>query len=283
MSLEHQTQLEKVEAYYDKAQKFYRMAWDLAGLHYGFWFPDVRTRRGAINKENEALSDLVDILPGDVVLDAGCGIGGSANWLNEKVGAEVIELNVTTSQLAIAKGRIPKGREEEIHPLAGDYQELPLANGSVDVIWSLESIEHADDPERFIQESFRVLRGGGRIVVAGTFAGKAQATAEQGRQMEVGKRAAGAFNKIETADKIRRLMEEAGFEDTNVFEANHLVKKSARQMTRMCKLGLPFARLGHKLGIVSQIMVDNTQWGTYQEGLFDAGVTSYNVVVGKKR
>jgi len=49
-------------------------------------------------------------------------------------------------------------------------------------------------------------------------------------------------------------------------------------MDFMCRLGLPEARFVHNIGLISQTMVDNTAWGTYQKGLFKSGVTSYNIL-----
>lgn len=77
-------------------------------------------------------------------------------------------------------------------------------------------------------------------------------------------------------------MKKNNFVNVENFDMTDLIMKTAKQMKNMCQLGLPGARFGRKINLVSQIMQDNTEWGTYQEGLFKTGVTSYNVLVAVK-
>jgi SAM-dependent methyltransferase/glycosyltransferase involved in cell wall biosynthesis len=49
---------------------------------------------------------------------------------------------------------------------AGDALELPLADGSRDVIISFETLEHLSDQQRFLQEVRRVLRQGGLLIIS---------------------------------------------------------------------------------------------------------------------
>lgn len=78
-------------------------------------------------------------------------------------------------------------------------------------------------------------------------------------------------------------MSEFGFIDVQNRDTTDLVMNSAREMRVMCQLGLPGAKLGRMMGIISQVMVDNTAWGTYQEGLFPKKVTSYNILSAVKK
>lgn len=69
--------------YYEVAQRFYTVFWHRSsyGLHYGFWADGISDLQQAILKENEVLANLAGINRGDLVLDAGCGVGGSGVWL----------------------------------------------------------------------------------------------------------------------------------------------------------------------------------------------------------
>lgn len=284
---DHQVQLEKVKRYYSTAQKYYERMWYRGnqglGLHYGLWTKDVTNRIEAIAKENEVLADLAHVKAGDLVLDAGCGVGGSGIWLARHRGAKTVELNISHPQLV--KGQQLAGRNSVRDALTfteADYHRIPFASDSFDVFWSLESIEHADNVDEFIAEAYRILKPGGRTVIAGTFKGHNEPTAEQMAQLDVGMRAAGAFNDFRMAAEVADVMKTNGFSPVANLDITPLVMESARQMKTMCQLGLPGAQLGHRLGVVSQIMVDNTQWGVYQEDLFRSGVTSYSILVAEK-
>jgi len=280
---DHSQQLEKVIRYYDRAQKFYEVAWNSKGLHYGLWTDGVHHRAEAIEKENEVLANWAGIKSGETVLDAGCGVGGSGIWLAKNRGVEVFGINIARNQLTHSRKLAERNSvNKHLGFTEADYHYLPFASGSMDVFWSLESIEHSDDPELMIQEAYRILKPGGRAVIAGTFKGKKEPTDEQVRQLNVGFRAAGAFNDFRSANEIAGVLAESGFGEIYCNNVTSGIMESAREMERMCEWGLPFARLGNGVNLVSQIMVDNTEWGTHQKELFEAGVTSYNMLLAKK-
>lgn len=284
---EHQQHLGKIVAYYDTAQKYYENLWYYGnrglGEHYGLWTEGVNSRIDAIIKENEVLAVIAQVKPGDLILDAGCGVAGSGIWLAQNRNACVVEVNITESQLNIGQRLANKNAVAPfLDFVLCDYHYLPLASDSIDVFWALESIEHSDNVDLLIREAFRTVKPGGRAVIAGTFKGHAEPTEKQKTQLETGMRAAGAFNDFRTAKEIIKLMDDAGFRDVCSQDVTDFVMPSAHQMRIMSEWGLPGAKLGNKLGIISDIMVDNTAWGTYQEDLFLAGVTSYHIIKAEK-
>lgn len=283
----HREQSNRVTAYYDVSQKYYERVWYWGnkglGLHYGFWEPGVRNRNDAIEKENEVLSDLAGIIEKDLVLDAGCGVAGSGIWLAKNTGASVVGINITASQLLKGQRLVQKNNVEEKTQLhQADYHVLPYAENTFDVVWSLESLEHSDDVGSFIREAYRVLKPGGRIVIAATVRGNTVPTLEQVRQMRVGFEAAGAFSDFKTSEEIVTIFDSVGFTDVKNQNETNRVMKSADQMKVMCTLGLPFAKFGNSHGIISDIMVNNTAWGIYQADLLRNDVTRYAVIFGKK-
>jgi SAM-dependent methyltransferase len=64
---------------------------------------------------------------------------------------------------AVAPGRLAPGRT-----IAGDGNRLPLADGTVDVAFSSNVLEHVPDPGRFLDEMVRVTRPGGLIYLSYT-------------------------------------------------------------------------------------------------------------------
>lgn len=285
MGLENEHR-KKIQEYYTVAQPYYRFLWHgkALGLHYGLWTDKVSNKVEAILKENEVLADLAEVKQNDLVLDAGSGIGGSSIWLAKERGARVVGLNIVDRQLIRGRDLVDnRSLGQKVDFVKGDYQKLPFKDNTFDVFWSLESIEHATNLQDFMSEAFRVLKPGGRIAIAATFLGeKADITQEEARQMKVGQEVAGCFNDFRSAKVDAEIMKKVGFVDVQNFDKTKLVMKSARLMTIMCKAGLPPAKILSALHIVSPILVKNNQWGTYQEGLFRSGATSYNILLAKK-
>ena len=121
--------------------------------------------------------------PTTTVLDIGCGIGGPANWIVERftprrlIGLEYCWSSVRLAAQGAARHGISEAcaferilagsnRDSARQPLCfvqGDAHHLPIADGSIDVILSLESALHYADKRRFLAECRRVLGSGGVI------------------------------------------------------------------------------------------------------------------------
>jgi len=97
---------------------------------------------------------------GREVLEAGCGEGYGADLI-AGVARRVIGLDYDEAMVAHVRARYP--RVEVMH---ANLTELPLADGSVDVVVSLQVIEHLWDQPRFLSECARVLRSSGLLMVS---------------------------------------------------------------------------------------------------------------------
>lgn len=92
------------------------------------------------------------------VLDVGCGKGRFARVLLEQnPGAEIWGLDISEEMLRF----VPAG----IHTRAGSMTELPFADSTFDFIYATESLEHAVEIERAVNEMCRVLKPGGKLVI----------------------------------------------------------------------------------------------------------------------
>ncbi|WP_435769253.1 class I SAM-dependent methyltransferase [Nocardioides sp. SYSU DS0651] len=96
--------------------------------------------------------------PAGRAIDVGCGSGGTTAVLRELGWRAVgVEYSPTGATIAASRG-IPVAR--------GDGRRLPVADASVDLVMSTDAWEHIDDHEAVARESHRVLRPGGRLLVA---------------------------------------------------------------------------------------------------------------------
>lgn len=96
--------------------------------------------------------------PAGRAIDVGCGMGGNTAVLRE-LGWQAVGVEYTATGAGIAASR-------GIPVLRGDGRQLPVADGSVDLVMSTDAWEHIDDDVAVARETFRVLRPGGRALVA---------------------------------------------------------------------------------------------------------------------
>jgi ubiquinone/menaquinone biosynthesis C-methylase UbiE len=105
---------------------------------------------------------------GDVVLDCGFGYGDQdILWAEEYRPARIVGLNVTPNQVRIARERVRlTGLEQVVQLDQGSATQMPFGSGEFDVVFALESAMHFRTRSAFLREAFRVLRPGGRLVMA---------------------------------------------------------------------------------------------------------------------
>jgi SAM-dependent methyltransferase len=99
-------------------------------------------------------------LSGAVVLDAGCGVGGTSAVLHAR-GADVIAIDCDAARLAAVKLAIPGIDVEQ-----ADLEELPFPDDSFDAIVMQDVIEHVAAPTEVLAEITRVLAPGGVLYLS---------------------------------------------------------------------------------------------------------------------
>jgi SAM-dependent methyltransferase len=111
----------------------------------------------------QAISSL-GLRPGMRVLDAGCGTGEALGWLQEAVGPTGTVVGVDISAAHVAAARHHASHHIEI--LECDIVSAPLAASSYDLIWCANAINHLHDPVLGVECLTKLLRAGGRMVLA---------------------------------------------------------------------------------------------------------------------
>ena len=94
------------------------------------------------------------------ILDVGC-TDGFMSMLFKEMGLYTIGVDASPSAVASAQGRC-----DEAYVANLDGQPLPLKDGSVDLIWAGEIIEHIFSTEHFAKELCRVSVPGGRLILS---------------------------------------------------------------------------------------------------------------------
>jgi SAM-dependent methyltransferase len=97
---------------------------------------------------------------GKRVLDIACGEGYGSAALQRAGATHVIGVDISEEVCCHVRAKYG------IDARQGGAEKIPIADGSIDVIVSFETIEHVPDPHRFLDECVRVLVPGGRLIIS---------------------------------------------------------------------------------------------------------------------
>ena len=159
---------QQIQQFYDASSSLWEQIWG-EHMHHGYYGAD-----GNIKKERrQAQIDLIEELlqwsgvqQAENILDVGCGIGGSSLYLAQKFNAKVTGITLSPVQASRAAERAKEANlANEASFQVADAQNMPFADNSFDLVWSLESGEHMPDKTKFMQECYRVLKPGGKFIM----------------------------------------------------------------------------------------------------------------------
>jgi cyclopropane fatty-acyl-phospholipid synthase-like methyltransferase len=225
---------EDISRYYDLCEVHYRRVWDLdnsRSLHYGYWDGSVKTFQEALLNINKVLADHARIGGGEKVLDAGCGIGGSSIWLAKERGCQVIGISLNKKQVDKANVFANlQGLAGKVFFEQKDYTSTSYEAGTFDVVWAIESVCYANDKGMFLKEASRLLKPGGRLVIADFFK-KENLNLNDAKLVR--RWAHGwAVNDFSTVDEFKRTLKENNFRNEAFIDATGPILPSAKKLYR---------------------------------------------------
>jgi len=223
-----------VEQYYDLSQTHYKRVWDLKrsrSLHYGYWDATTKTFHEALLNINKILAAKAGINKHHKVLDAGCGIGGSSLWLAKNIGCNVTGISLSAKQVQTANDL---EKNENLQALAvfeqQDFTATNYESESFDIIWAIESVCHASDKSKFINEAYRLLKTGGKLILADFF--KQENLAEKDAALIKQWANGWAIDDFATIENFTEHLKNAGFHHTNIEDATTKIIPSAKRLYR---------------------------------------------------
>ena len=214
------------------------------------------------------------------VLDLGCGVGSSLQYLRQHSpeNVEFAGISISPEQINLARQKqsTPANRER-IEFVCASFQQLPEEIRDFDLAFALESFIHSPDPEVFFQQISHSLRPGGSLVIFDDFLRREPRTKKEKRilsEFHLGWKA----NNLHQTDHLSGLAAASGLELIEDID-----------LSRYLNLGRPRDKAIALLAPFLRIFPFRHQYFTFllggnarQEG-FKRGVLSYRMMVFRRR
>jgi len=160
---------QRIQAFYDQSTPLWLDVWG-EHMHHGF-YPDGKVgTKTHIQAQFDLVEEMLrwgEVEKANHVLDAGCGVGGSARLLAKKYDAQVLALTLSPVQAANGQRyNREAGLEKQVTIEAKDMMRFVDSDQKFDLIWSMESAEHILDKKALMDMFYQLLNPGGRLIMA---------------------------------------------------------------------------------------------------------------------
>ncbi len=118
------------------------------------------------------VAELANLQPSDLILDVGCGLGGTARHLAEQYDCKVTGIDLTQEYIDVGQKLTDMvGLSNRVDLRQGSALDIPYEDGSFDVVWTEHVQMNIADKTGFYSEIARVLKPGGRLLFHDIFRG----------------------------------------------------------------------------------------------------------------
>lgn len=160
---------QQIREFYDASSPLWESIWG-EHMHHGFYGLGGTER---LNRRQAQIELIEEFLAWGKVeqvgnfVDVGCGIGGSTLYLADKFNAQGVGITLSPVQANRAIARATEQNlQDQVEFKVADALNMPFRDGEFDLVWTLESGEHMPNKRQFLQECTRVLKPGGKLLMA---------------------------------------------------------------------------------------------------------------------
>ncbi len=165
--MDTQDQVKITQSYYDSrdADTFYHIIWGGEDIHVGIYREGDSIAQASQRSVRTMLEKIDELKESHHMLDVGAGYGGAARYLAQNRGCRVTCLNLSEveNQRNREKNKAA-GLDGKIDVVEGNFEDLPFEDESFDFLWSEDAILHSGRKRKVLEECFRVLKKGGKMV-----------------------------------------------------------------------------------------------------------------------
>ncbi len=275
----------EVVDYYDDCEVDYRWVWNLKesrSLHYGYWTDNTKTLHEALLNVNNILIKKAGLKPEHHVLDAGCGVGGTAVFIAAHVGCRVRGITLSEKQVASASQLAAEKNVADLVKFEKrNFTSTGYPEDSFDAVCGIESICHANSKEDFLREAYRILKSGGRLVIIDFYKSERAFTA---KEASIWRNWTSAW-KVPDFSKFSEILEamkRVGFREVSMSDETPHILPSARRLYRYFFPALIVTKVSEFLGRRNRTQTNNVWSAYFQYQALRRDLWRYGIVVGTK-
>jgi tocopherol O-methyltransferase len=196
---------DKIIEHYDLVSPYYQSLWG-NHIHHGYWIHGNETKEAAQDQLIEYLARRAGLRRGSRILDIGCGFGGCSLYLAKHYGAAAT--GITISQVQVDMGNraaAEAGLDAQFLLMDAEAMHFPQP---FDLLWSVESISHYQDPRQFFHSAVNFLKPGGTFALTDWFQKENISRAERKKFIEPIEK--GMFVELRTMDDYAGFLASSG-------------------------------------------------------------------------
>lgn len=157
---------------------------------------------------------IASLKPGETVVDLGSGGGFDCFLAAAEVteSGKVIGVDMTPDMISKARKNADKGKYSQVEFRLGEIENLPVPNNTADVIVSNCVINLSPNKPQVFKETFRILKGGGRLAISDVVA-TTELPEEMRKDADL---IAGCMGNASLISDIEQMLVDAGFQDIRI-------------------------------------------------------------------
>jgi len=212
---------QKIIEHYDFASPYYHALWG-EHLHHGYWRTGAETKEEAQLALTAHLAEAAQVPHGAVILDVGCGFGGSSVYLANHYHATVTGITISSVQATMAQ-QAANNANATARFLVMDADNITLQD-QFDVIWSIEAISHFRNKPGFFIRAAEMLKPGGTLALIDWFKQEHLPTAQHRAYIKPIER--GMLVELKTITDYVEMIRAAGLEVTHTSDLSEQCSKT---------------------------------------------------------
>jgi len=267
--------------------RFYKYYWPVCekwgdvyntlGMHIGYYEKNTGNSIEASLNMDKYIGKLLNLNKNQrqSILDAGCGIGGTCIHLGKLYSnVKFTGITIVPDQVELAKFFSKEKNVKNVDFFLKDFNDTSFPNCSFDGVFALESMAHAQNKKKFVEEVHRILKNNGKLVIIGQFQNNMSLNPliEKLNRITL---EAHAFPNLISVKTLSTYLKENGFKDIKVIDIS---KKVRQGFSNDMLIGIPFF-----FACILKKIMKPKKYNPLEDTDFLVGISAASFILGLKK